>query len=95
MDTLTVQLLAEVSSTETRARKKTPSGPQMPKGHQCTADLTGVITDLSFTDEKGDPGQPLPNTAPMQSSPLQCVLKLFVNPLDSYINGLIYLEIKI
>lgn len=50
--------------------------------------------DLSFTAEKGEPAQPLPYTALMQSRPLPCILRLFVNPLDSYANALIYLEIK-
>ena len=94
MDIQIVQLLAEDSSTETRAREK-PSDPQMPTGHECTAAPAEVITDLPFTDEKSDPAQSLGNTAPMWSSPLQYILKLFVNPLESYTNGLIYLETKI
>ena len=55
---------------EGQKKNKTPSGPQMPKGYECTAAPTGVITDLPFTDEKGDPAQSLRNTALMRSSPL-------------------------
>lgn len=66
----------------------------MPKGHECTAAPAGVITDSSFIKEKADPAQSPGNTAPVWSSPLQCIPKLIGNPLESYANGLIYLDIK-
>ena len=48
----------------------------MPKGHECTAAPTEVVTDLPFADEKGDPAQSLGNTAPTWLSLLYHAIKL-------------------
>ena len=61
----------------------------------CIAAPAGVITDLPFADERGDPAQSLGNTAPyVVKPPLACNQAGF-SPLESYTTELIHLEIKI